>query len=108
METKGSQAYGSQAYGSQAYGSQAYGSQAYVNGKLIREEMIKAEYDGKNLAIDIYDNGKHFYSKLNNNDIASILSHRASSLPLEKRLMKDFSVKRKSTKKNKRKTYKKR
>jgi hypothetical protein len=99
METKGSQ----------AYGSQAYGSQIYVNGKVVRDEMIKAEYDGKNLAVDIYDNGKHFYSKLNNNDIANILSHRASALPLEKRLMKDFSIKKKSTKKkNKRKTYKKR
>lgn len=89
-------------------GSQAYGSQIYVNGKVVRDEMIKAEYDGNNLAVDIYDNGKHCYSKLNNNDIANILSHRASALPLEKRLMKDFSIKRKNSKKNKRKTYKKR
>ena len=96
--------------------------QTYVNGKVIKDEVIKAKYDGENLGLDIYDNGKHFYSKLNNNDIANILSHRASSIPLEKRLMKDFSIKNaksykkgKSNKgtnkthkrKHKRKTYKK-
>jgi hypothetical protein len=73
-----------------------------VNGQVIEDKTIKTNYDGKNLAIDMYDNGKHFYSQLNNNDIANILTHKASSLSLEKRLMKDFSIK-----KGKRKTYKK-
>jgi hypothetical protein len=78
--------------------SQAYLSkQVNVNGKVITDQTINAAYDGKKLGIDIYDNGKHFYSQLNNNDIASILSHRASSLPLEKRLMKDFSIKKGKT-----------
>jgi len=90
METyKGSQ---------QAYASQAYASQAYENGQLVEDKAIKADYDGKSLDIDLYENGKHFYSKLSNNDITNILSHRASSLPLEKRLMKDFSIKHKSNK----------
>jgi hypothetical protein len=104
METyQGSQ----QAYDSQAYDSQAYLSkQVNVNGKVITDQTINAAYDGKNLALDVYDNGKHFYSQLNNNDIASILSHRASSMPLEKRLMKDFTIKGK-TYKNKSKSNKK-
>ena len=90
----------SKTYDSQVYDSQAYLSkQVNVNGKLISDQTINAAYDGKNLGIDIYDNGKHFYSQLNNNDIASILSHRASSMPLEKRLMKDFSIKGKTYKK---------
>jgi hypothetical protein len=72
--------------------------QAYVNGQLVENKAIKADYDGNNLDIDLYENGNHFYSKLSNNDIASILSHRASSLPLEKRLMNDFSIKHKSIK----------
>jgi len=80
--------------------------QINVNGKVISDEIIKTDYDGKNLAIDVYENGQHYYSKLNNNDIASILSHKASSLPLEKRLMKDFSIKGKY-KSNKKKTNKK-
>jgi len=78
----------------ETYGSQ----QAYVNGRLVENKAIKADYDGKNLGIDLYENGNHFYSKLSNNDIASILSHRASSLPLEKRLMNDFAIKHKSIK----------
>ena len=85
------------------------GSQkAYVNGQLVENKAIKADYDGKNLGIDVYENGNHFNSKLSNNDIASILSHRASSLPLEKRLMNDFAIKRKSIKRksNKRKSNK--
>jgi hypothetical protein len=77
---------------------QAYASQAYLNGQLVEDKAIKADYDGNYLDIDLYKNGNHFYSKLSNNDIASILSHRASSLPLEKRLMKDFAVKHKSNK----------
>ena len=82
--------------------------QAYVNGQLVENKAIKADYDGNNLDIDLYENGNHFYSKLSNNDIASILSHRASSLPLEKRLMNDFSIKHKSTKRksNKHKSIK--
>ena len=64
--------------------SQAYLSKQFnVNGKVISEQIINAAYDGKNLAIDMYDNGKHFYSQLNNNDITSILSHRDSSLSLK-------------------------
>ena len=83
-------------------GSQAYLSkQVNVNGKVISDQTINAGYDGNNLSIDMYDNGKHFYSQLNNNDIASILSHRASSLPLEKRLINDFSIKNKPYKKSK-------
>jgi hypothetical protein len=69
---------------------QAYASQAYLNGQLVEDKAIKADYDGNYLDIDLYKNGNHFYS--------SILSHRASSLPLEKRLMKDFAVKHKSNK----------
>jgi len=81
-------------------GSQAYLSkQVNVNGKVISDQTINAGYDGNNLSIDMYDNGKHFYSQLNNNDIASILSYRASSLPLEKRLINDFSIKNKPYKK---------
>jgi hypothetical protein len=88
-------------------GSQAYLSkQVNVNGKVISDQTINAGYDGNNLSIDMYDNGKHFYSQLNNNDIASILSHRASSMPLEKRLINDFSIKNKIYKK-KSKTNKK-
>lgn len=92
--------------------SQAYLSkQVNVNGKVINNQTINAGYDGNNLSIDMYDNGKHFYSQLNNNDIASILSHRASSMPLEKRLINDFSIKNnnkksKKVKKIKSKTHK--
>ena len=78
---------------------ETYGEQkAYINGRLVENKAIKADYDGKNLDIDLYENGNHFYSKLSNNDIASILSHRASSLPLEKRLINDFCIKHKSIK----------
>jgi hypothetical protein len=89
---------------------QAYLSkQVNINGKVIEDKTIKTNYDGNKLDIDVYDNGKHFYSKLNNNDIASILSHKAYSLPLEKRLMQDFSIKKGKSKtyKKKSKTYKK-
>ena len=90
-------------------GSQAYQrSQAYlnVNGKVLQDQVIQADYDGKNLAIDIYDKGKHFYSNLNNSDIASILSQKASALPLEKRLRLDFGVEQTRKRKSKKKKSK--
>jgi hypothetical protein len=71
---------------------------------MLNYELIKADYDGKQMAIDVYKNGKHFYTNLNNSDISDILSHRAHSLPLEKRLIKDFGLKTKSKKKTKSKT----
>ena len=83
------------------------GYKTYVNGNVIQDDLIKAKYNGKKMAIDIYDNGEHFFTTLNNQDISNILTKRAHALPLERRLMKDFAV-RKTTRKTKRgKKYKK-
>ncbi len=78
-----------------------------INGNILNYEVVKADYDGKQMAIDIYENGKHFYTKLNNSDISDILSHRAHSLPLEKRLIKDFAIKKRKSVKRKGKKGKK-
>uniref|UniRef100_A0A6C0II51 Uncharacterized protein n=1 Tax=viral metagenome TaxID=1070528 RepID=A0A6C0II51_9ZZZZ len=89
------------------------GYKTYINGNVIQDDLIKAKYDGKNMAIDIYDNGKRFFTTLNNQDISNILSKKAHALPLERRLMKDFAVRKtkrinkyKKNKKNKKKTLK--
>ena len=99
-----------------AYAPQAYAPQAYVslsqlssvNGQIIKDESIEAKYDGKNVDLDIYNNGEHYYSKLDKNDIKDLLARHASSIPLEKRLIKDFAIRnnKKSIKKSiKKKKY---
>ena len=84
--------------------SQGYVIQSYksiVNGQVIKDDVINAKYDGNKMDIDLYENGQHAHMKLNKQDIKSILAKQAHPLSLEKRLAKDFGVKRKSIRKSK-------
>jgi hypothetical protein len=84
--------------------AQAYIQQSYtstINGKVIENDAIRAFYNGKDINVDLYDNGQQYNAKLNKKDIKSILAKRAHPLSLEKRLINDFgmkSIKRKSIK----------
>ena len=71
-----------------------------VNGKIVRDAMMDTRYEGdgdgnKNkLTIDTYNKGKRNHIELDNKDIMKILSQPASAMSLEKRLTKDFSIKK--------------
>ena len=67
-----------------------------VNGKLVTDAMMDTHYEGdKNkLTIDTYNKGKRNHIELDNKDIMKILSQPASAMSLEKRLTKDFSIKK--------------
>lgn len=71
---------------------------ALINGQVVKEDEIKANYDGKRLAIDVIENGKHFYKTLNNKEIERVLTKHAHKMPLEQRLQRDFGLKRTKTK----------
>ena len=76
---------------SQAQASQAQAaSLVFVNGQLVQANELKANYDGKHLAIDINKNGQHFAKILNNKDIERILAQPAHKLSLDQRLQRDF------------------
>lgn len=80
-----------------------------INGKVIEDDIIKAQYDGNKAVIDVYDNGKHYYSQLNKDDITNLLMRHSNPISLEKRLMNslnDKSIKKKMTKSNKKKMTK--
>lgn len=62
----------------------------FVNGQLVQANELKANYDGKHLAIDMNENGRHFSKILNNTDIERILTQPAHKLALEDRLQRDF------------------
>ena len=86
-----SQVQASQTQASQTQASQVQASNmAFVNGKLVHANELKANYDGKHLAIDINENGQHFAKILNNKDIERILAQPAHKLSLDKRLQRDF------------------
>jgi hypothetical protein len=90
---------------------------AVVNGQLVNESRVKGHYDGSNLEFTTVVNRplKNIHEtksyKLNNDDIMKLLSKPAHQMSLEERIMKDYSVTRKSkakanTKTNKRKLMK--
>jgi hypothetical protein len=87
-------------------------SVAFINGQLVHADEIKANYDGKHLAIDVNENGHHFAKILNNKDIQQILTQPAHKLALEDRLQRDFlgkkSQRTKKRKNNKKSSTKKR
>jgi len=100
-----------QAGQAQAQAGQAHvqaSSFAFVNGQLIRVDDINANYDGKHLAIDINENGRHFNKVLNNKDIERMLAKPAHKLALEDRLQRDFLGTRKKSKTVKKKSMAKR
>lgn len=82
-------------------------SLAFVNGKLVHVDEVKANYDGKHLAIDMNENGQHFSKILNNKDIQRILTQPANKLALEHRLQRDFLSTRKKGAKGKKKNSRK-
>ena len=86
---------------------QAYIQQSYkttINGKVVKDDAMRAIYNGKNVDVDVYDNGKLYHSTLNKKDIESMFSRQKHPLSLEKRLIKDFGLKlqNKKTRKHKR------
>ena len=86
--------------------AQAYIQQSYtstINGKVVEDDAIRAIYNGKEAEVDIYDNGKIYHSKLNKKDIESIFSRKKHPLTLEKRLIKDFGLKGKKTRRHRNK-----
>jgi len=83
-------------------------SVAFVNGKQIQADELKANYDGKHLAIDINANGRHFSKLLNNNDIQRILTQPAHKLSIEDSLQRDFLGKKSRKSKKSKKSMKKR
>ena len=73
---------------------QAYLSRkTIINGKVIEDDIIKAHYDGNKADIDIYDNGIHYYSQLNKDDITNLLMRHSNPISLEKRLMNSLNNK---------------
>ena len=93
--------------------TQAYIQQSYkttINGKVVKDDAMRAIYNGKDVNVDVYDNGKLYHSKLNKKDIESIFSRQKHPLSLEKRLIKDFGLKanKKKTRKHKSKSKSKR
>jgi hypothetical protein len=79
---------------------------AFVNGQMVQANELKAQYDGKHLAIDINENGRHFAKMLDNKDIERILATPAHKVALEQRLHRDFlgqksKKRREKSKKNK-------
>jgi hypothetical protein len=73
---------------------QAYLSRkTIINGKVIEDDIIKAHYDGNKAVIDVYDNGKHYYSQLNKDDITNLLMRHSNPISLEKRLMNSLNNK---------------
>lgn len=82
-------------------------SLVFVNGQLVQAEELRANYDGKHLAIEMNENGRHFSKILNNTDIERILTQPANKLALEDRLQRDFLAKKgKKTRKAKNKSQK--
>lgn len=80
-----------------------------VNGKLIEEKTIEGHYNGKNLELYTILNRplqhihQHKSYRLSNDDIMKLMSRPSSKLPLEERLIKDYSkTKKNKTKNNKR------
>lgn len=86
--------------------TEAY-TKTIINGHILKDEAIKANYDGQQLAIDLYNNGKHIFTKLDNNDITNILAQRAHALPLEQRLTRDFGIKKRVRRQTNKKVTKK-
>lgn len=85
----------------------------FVNGQLVQADELRANYDGKHLAIEMNENGRHFSKILNNTDIERILTQPANKLALEDRLHRDFlgkkgnkSHKSQKTRKGKKKSQK--
>ena len=88
---------------------QAYIQQSYkttINGKVVKDDAMRAIYNGKNVDVDVYDNGKLYHSTLNKKDIESMFSRQKHPLSLEKRLIKDFGLKvnKKKTRKHRNKS----
>jgi hypothetical protein len=76
-----------------------------VNGQVVANEVMEADYDGKQMHINLYDQGKHYSTKLNKQEIEHILAKNAHPLALDKRLVNDFDMtKSKSKTKTKTKT----
>ena len=92
---------------------QAYIQQSYkttINGKVVKDDAMRAIYNGKDVNVDVYDNGKLYHSTLNKKDIESMFSRQKHPLSLEKRLIKDFGLKgnKKKTRKHRNKSKSKR
>jgi hypothetical protein len=64
------------------------------NHNSINEINWDADYDGNvaNISIDLTDNGRHghYNVTLDNNDLANILNVPSVTLPIDKRLKRDF------------------
>jgi hypothetical protein len=69
-----------------------------VNGQVVVNEVLEADYDGKQMNINLYDQGKHYSTKLNKQEIEHILAKKAHPLALDKRLVNDFDMKKLKTK----------
>ena len=63
-----------------------------VNGQVVANEVLEADYDGKQMHINLYDQGKHYSTKLNKQEIEHILAKNAHPLALDKRLVNDFDM----------------
>jgi hypothetical protein len=72
-----------------------------VNGDILEDSMVDATYNGNKLDINAFDKGTEKHIQLTNNDIMKLLSKPASDISLEKRLLHDFDMNVKQTKKSK-------
>jgi len=87
-------------------------TKSIINGNVIEDKSFNAKYDGKNMKITGHDKDKNFNVKMTNDDIMELLAKPSSNLTLKQRLMNDYNVKHssthnQSTKKRRRKGYKK-
>lgn len=61
------------------------------NGEVIDEGAIQANYDGNLLNVKGFQNDETIYMQLDNDDIMNLLATPASQMPLENRLLNDFT-----------------
>jgi hypothetical protein len=65
-----------------------------INGYPITNKGIHVNYDGHDVDINGYDDGKLYYMHLDNDDIKNLLNMPTSKITLEERLLTDFAPSR--------------
>jgi len=82
-----------------------------INGEVVKNDMVKAVYDGDTMTVDVYKNDDHYAGAFDKKNIEHILKKKAARGSLEQRLIADFGLpeeyKLKKPKKDEKKSPKK-
>lgn len=81
-------------------------SKKIINNKIINDNKLELDYNGNNLNINEYSNGKFFYTKLNNNDLVNIFKSKSPKIELKNRLFNKYYKNKKTHSKHKLKNKK--